>query len=77
MAKIQIKSYKVTPFGAIFSTIEKISQELKPFINKTFGQRCSSNGYKYGEIIRSLITVYFCVRGAYVEDVTRLETPTL
>ena len=23
MAKIQIKSYKVTPFGPIFSTIEK------------------------------------------------------
>ena len=69
MAKIQIKSDKVTSFGGIFSIMEKFSQELEPVINKTLGQRCLSNGYKYGEIIRSLMTVYFC-GGSCVEDVT-------
>lgn len=76
MAKIQIKLDKVTPFGGIFSIMEKFCQALEPIIDNTLGQRCSFGGYKYGEIIRSLMTVYFC-GGSCVEDVTSHLMPHL
>ena len=71
MAKVQIKSEKLTPFGGIFFNHGAI---LTPcfhlFIDQTLGQRCRSIiGYQYSEIIRSLMSVYFC-GGSCVEDVT-------
>ena len=43
---------------------------LSPIIDQTLGQRCRSIiGYQYSEIIRSLMSVYFC-GGSCVEDVT-------
>ena len=70
MAKVQIKSEKLTPFGGIFSIIEQFDSMLSPIIDKTLGHRCSSIiGYQYSEIVRSLMSVYFC-GGSCVEDVT-------
>ena len=70
MAKIQIKSEKLTPFGGIFSIMEQFDSMLSPIIDQTLGQRCRSIiGYQYSEIIRSLMSVYFC-GGSCVEDVT-------
>ena len=70
MAKVQIKSEKLTPFGGIFSIMEQFDSMLSPVIDSTLGQRCSSIfGYQYSEIIRSLMSVYFC-GGSCVEDVT-------
>ena len=70
MAKIQIKSEKLTPFGGIFSIMEKFDSMLSPVIDSTLGQRCSSIfGYQFSEIVRSLMSVYFC-GGSCVEDVT-------
>ena len=61
MAKVQIKSEKLTPFGGIFSIMEQYDSMLSPIIDQTLGQRCSSIiGYQYSEIIRSLMSVYFC-----------------
>ena len=69
MAKVQIKSEKLTPFGGIFSIMEQFDSMLSPIIDQTLGQRCSSIiGYQYSEIIRSLMSVYFC-GGSCVEDV--------
>ena len=43
---------------------------LSPVIDSTLGQRCSSIfGYQFSEIVRSLMSVYFC-GGSCVEDVT-------
>ena len=42
MAKIQIKSEKLTPFGGIFSIMEKFDSMLSPVINQALGQRCRS-----------------------------------
>ena len=43
---------------------------LSPIIDQALGQRCRSIiGYQYSEIVRSLMSVYFC-GGACVEDVT-------
>ena len=70
MAKVQIKSEKLTPFGGIFSIMEKFDSMLSPVIDSTLGQRCSSIiGYQFSEIVRSLMRVYFC-GGSCVEDVT-------
>ena len=70
MAKIQIKSEKLTPFGVIFSIMEKVDSTLSPIIDRTLGQRCSSIiGYQFSEIVRSLMSDYFC-GGSCVEDVT-------
>ncbi|EXZ27118.1 hypothetical protein M135_1331, partial [Bacteroides fragilis str. S36L5] len=56
MAKVQIKSEKLTPFGGIFSIMEQFDSMLSPIIDQTLGQRCSSIiGYQYSEIIRSLM----------------------
>ena len=70
MAKVQIKSEKLTPFGGIFSIMEQFDSMLSPIIDQTLGQRCRSIiGYQYSEIVRSLMSVYFC-GGSCVEDVT-------
>ena len=69
MAKIQIKSEKLTPFGEIFSIIEQFDSTLSSVIDSTLGLRCRSFGYQYSEIIRSLMSIYFC-GGSCVEDVT-------
>ena len=70
MAKIQIKSEKLTPFGGIFMVMEQFDSMLSSVIDSTLGQRCSSViGYQYSEIVRSLMSVYFC-GGSCVEDVT-------
>ena len=70
MAKVQIKSERLTPFGGIFSIMELFDSMLSPVIDSAPGRRCSSAiGYQYSEIVRSLISVYFC-GGSCVEDVT-------
>ena len=56
MAKIQIKSEKLTPFGGIFSIMEQFDTLLVQTIDSTLGLRCTLFGYQYSEILRSLIT---------------------
>ena len=69
MAKVQIKSEKLTPFGGIFSIMEQFDSNLSSVIDSTPGMRCRLYGYQYSEIVRSLMSVYFC-GGSCVEDVT-------
>ena len=69
MAKIQIKSEELTPFGGIFSIMEQFDSTLSSVIDSTLGLRCRSFGYQYSEIIRSLMSIYFC-GGSCIEDVT-------
>ena len=69
MANISIKSAKLTPFGGIFSIMEQIDSKLSTVIDSTLGIRSSTFGYQYSEIIRSLMSVYFC-GGSCIEDVT-------
>ena len=42
MAKIQIKSEKLTPFGGIFSIMEQFASTLSSVIDSTLGLRCRS-----------------------------------
>ena len=69
MAKIQIKSEKLTPFGGIFSIMEQFDSTVSSVIDSTLGLRCRLFGYQYSEIIRSHMSFYFC-GGSCIEDVT-------
>ena len=69
MAKIQIKSEKLTPFGGFFSIMEQFDALLAQTIDSTLGLRCTLFGYQYSEILRSLMCVYLC-GGSCVEDIS-------
>ena len=69
MAKIQIKSEKLSPFGGFFSIIEQFDALLAQTIDSTLGLRCTLFGYQYSEILRSLMCVYLC-GGSCVEDIS-------
>ena len=56
MAKLQIKSEKITPFGGIFQIMEHFNILLRETIDSTLGLRCTSYGYQYSEILRSMMT---------------------
>ena len=47
MAKVQIKSEKLTPFGGIFSIMEQFDALLAQTIDSTLGLRCTMFGYQY------------------------------
>ena len=57
MAKVQIKSEKITPFGGIFHVREQFSRFVGPVIDKVLGLRYMSYGYQYIEIASSLATM--------------------
>ena len=57
MAKVQIKSEKITPFGGIFHVREQFSRFVGQVIDKVLGLRCTSYGYQYSEIAGSLATM--------------------
>ena len=49
--------------------MEQFDSTLSSVIDSTLGMRCRLYGYQYSEIIRSLMSVYFC-GGSCIEDVT-------
>ena len=60
MAKVQIKSDKLTPFGGIFSIMEQFDSMLSPIIDQALGQRCRSIiGYQYSEIVGWILSDRF------------------
>ena len=69
MAKLQIKSEKITPFGGIFSIMEQFDALLSNVIDSTLGLRGHTLGYQYSKIFRSLMCVCFC-GGSCIEDVS-------
>ena len=69
MAKVQIKSEQITPFGGIFCVMEEFDALLSYIIDSTLGPRTKTFGYQYSEIFRSLMCVYFC-GGSCVEDIS-------
>ena len=53
MAKLQIKSEKLTPFEGFFSIMEQFDALLAQTIDSTLGLRCILFGYQY--IVRSYV----------------------
>ena len=60
MANISKKYQKITPFGGIFHVMEKFDYYIGPVIDGELGLHCTTFGYQYSEIARSLMSVYFC-----------------
>ena len=54
MAKLQIKSEKLTPFGGIIYIMDQFYALLAQTLDSTLGLRCTMFGYQYSEILRSL-----------------------
>ena len=52
MAKVSIKSEKITAFGGIFFVLDKFDRILSPVIDSHLGLRSKLIGYQYSEIIR-------------------------
>lgn len=74
MAKVNIKSEKLTPFGGLYFTNKAFKAlSLGKILNDTLGRRTSTyNGYQWEEILSALLDVYLC-GGDCVEDVNRRE----
>ena len=51
MAKVQIKSEKITPFGVIFHVREQFSRFVGPVIDNVLGLRCTSYGYQSARLL--------------------------
>ena len=50
MAKVQIKSEKITPFGGIFFVLDKFDSILSSVIDSHLGLRSTLIGYQYSEM---------------------------
>ena len=75
MAKLSIKSERITPFGGIYYVREFFSRYIGPVIDEVLGLRCTSYGYQYSEIVGSLSSVYFCGGnsfGAFCQNTVRI-----
>jgi len=53
MAKVSIKSEKITAFGGIFFVLDKFDRILSSVIDSHLGLRSKLIGYQYSEIIRA------------------------
>lgn len=69
MAKVAIKSEKITPFERFFSIMEQFVSKPSSVIDSTLGLRCRLFGYQYSKIIHSPMYVCFCGESC-IEDVT-------
>ena len=67
MAKLQIKSEKIIPFGGIFFVLDKFDSILSSVIDSHLGLRSKLIGYQYSEIIRAVFSVFYC-GGDCMED---------
>ena len=67
MAKLSIKSEKITAFGGIFFVLDKFDRILSSVIDSHLGLRSKLIGYQYSEIIRAIFSV-FCCGGDCMED---------
>ena len=65
MAKVQIKSERITPFGGIFSIMEQFDALLSNVIDSTSGLRSRTLGYQYSEIFRPETQHIYTVIPAY------------
>ena len=75
MAKVNIKSEKITPFGEIYYESKAFyALSLDKVINGTLGVRSSTyNGYQWDEIMSTMSDVFLC-GGNCMEDVNDIDS---
>lgn len=70
MAKVAIKSEKITPFGGIFYVADVFNTSgLRELIDRVLGVRSTWIGYQYSDIIGSIFNTFLC-GGDHLEDIT-------
>ncbi len=60
IAKIQIKSETITPFGGIFPIMDEFDRFLSNIVDSILGFRRKLFGYQYSEVFWPLMRVSFC-----------------
>ena len=65
MAKVSIKSEKITAFGGIFFVLDKFDRILSSVIDSHLGLRSRLIGYQYSEIIRAVFSFSAVVATAW------------
>ena len=70
MAKVQLKSETINPFGGLFSIFRQFDLSgMRSAIDKHLGKRGKTKAaYSYADVFSSLFASYFC-GGDVVEDV--------
>lgn len=73
MAKVAIKSAKITAFGGIFLVEDEIDRlQIPKLIDETLGDRgTTKRSFKYGEVFKSLFMSYLCSADC-IEDINYL-----
>ena len=59
MAKVAIKSEKLSPFGGFFSIMAQFDSKLSSEIDSPLGMSFTLYGYQYSEIIRWILSDRF------------------
>lgn len=73
MAKVQIKTDKLTPFGGLFFVADQFKRQIMPFIDEYLGMRSRLVGYQYSEIMLTMAANFFC-GGNRTEDINVLKS---
>lgn len=70
MAKIQLKSDNITPFGGLYSIFNQFNRSgVRKTIDSLLGSRsCDPKAFSYGDVFASLFASYLC-GGDCIEDV--------
>lgn len=76
MAKLQIKSDNLTPFGGIFYVLDMFDKHLGWLIDHKLGKRSQFRGFQYSEIFRAMFSICFC-GGSCIEDLNTFLMDTL
>ena len=66
MAKVQIKSEKLTLLEDFFSIMEQFDALLAQTIDSTLRLRCTLYGYQYSEILRSDVRISLWWKGTHL-----------
>ncbi len=62
MAKIQLKSDKITPFGGLYSIFNQFNRSgVRKTVDSVLGSRsCDPKAFSYGDVFASLFASYLC-----------------
>lgn len=70
MAKVNIKSDILTPFGGFFYVMaESKRTRLDKLVDYCLDKPCANYGYQYSDILLALFCIYLC-GGDHIEDIT-------
>ena len=75
MAKIQLKSDKITPFGGLYSIFNQFNRSgVRKTVDSFLGSRsCDPKAFSYGDVFASLFASYLC-GGDCIEDVMEVKS---